>query len=285
MHFTHILTTAGFLSLGECLSTTGRPRTDARNAREITRRETATNLPNIGYGIYPEGTRYGKLRDALAGANDLMKAAVEDTELNRHIFATYFDPDWWDVAMEMFKRLLGNDLNGAPEMANIEVAWDQPRINQINATWDSWLDDAAPENDRDPNRPVLVIGDLVWERPNSRALQQGNESQTRCLSLQGPELYAHEAALLETVLIRQYFHWKLLMADVTGCMEVVDKEDDARPAATEHQLDKSRARYDAPSYSWYATAVFWARLCQGEVGLEQKIGVPVPQVPLDSVTS
>lgn len=206
----------------------------------LVRRATPTLTSSIDVNDPLRGGKLVGFYGAMSNAFQLMNYAVNYP--NPIIFAKYFDPGDTQVVEDVFRRLLGPDgATGAPELSNIALQAGEPGGN------------ARAELDilDNPVNPPLILSEDAFVYPNRDEALGCEAWDDEGMTL---DMY-----LLGSILLHEYVHWDWFLDDIHHG-EIIDQVrgygwEDAR------DLDKSKALYNADSYAWYATELFWSVPC------------------------
>ncbi|KAJ2997955.1 hypothetical protein NUW58_g482 [Xylaria curta] len=72
--------------------------------------------------------------------------------------------------------------------------------------------------------------------------------------------------LVGSILLHEYMHWDWFLGSLHNG-EIIDQEN-GYGWENARDLDKTLAKYNADSYGWYATELFWAISCGAPNGYE-----------------
>ncbi|KAK4693902.1 hypothetical protein P7C71_g3582, partial [Lecanoromycetidae sp. Uapishka_2] len=206
--------------------------------------------PTIGSGIDTgnpqQGGRLQGSKGSFSQAYQLMNyvttTASEGQAVNKNIYVKYFDPRDKDSVLAVFSRLLGGTdaTDGAAEMSNIKVEGGEVGP-----------DDPAPAalGDYETNIPILILSEDAWVYPD----YDPNADACKTWAEEG---MTQDMLLLASILLHEYTHWDWFLASIHR--GEIDDQEDGYGWEAARALDKSTALYNADSYNWYATELFWA---------------------------
>ncbi|MCJ1425510.1 hypothetical protein MMC29_003410 [Sticta canariensis] len=158
---------------------------------------------------------------------------------NDAVFKKYFNPEPKQIVKDVFNCLLGDDcVSGAAAFAKIKV------VAGADEPGDSYP--AVLEGFDNP-KPILVLRQNAWVYPD----RDDNPDACNTWEDQG---MSQDMYLLGSVLLHEY-------------TQVID-QDNGRGWQNARALDKNVAKYNADSYGWHATELFWAVICAKDGGYD-----------------
>lgn len=219
----------------------------------FTKRAEPSLTPSIDTSDPLRGGKLVGFNGAMSNALELLNYAV--LYPNPNIFAKYFDPVASQSVHDVFRRLLGPDKQtGAPELANIQIHPGEP------------ADDGLAELaiDKDPEFPPLILSEDAFVYPNINEIDKSH-----C------DVWADEGMTLDmyplgSILLHEYVPWDWFLQSIHH--GEVEDQDQGYGWEGVRKLDKNKALYNADSYAWYATELFWSIICDRDQGFEDGDG-------------
>ncbi|KAI1179715.1 hypothetical protein F4777DRAFT_574541 [Nemania sp. FL0916] len=212
------------------------------------------NDPNRGSKLFP---RPGlETSGAFNNAFELLHYAIniQDTDQDWAIFQKYFNAADKMLVTALFTQILNNTKNddhGAEEMIYVIVVGGDKDDPQNPAP--------AAITSIDTPQPTITITEDAWAYPD-------RDTYANACSMWDKEGITHDMYILGSVLLHEYMFWDWFLHRILHG-QIRDQNSgygwkDARA------LEKRMAIYNADSYCWYATELFWAIICRKKTGYD-----------------